>query len=377
MKEESAQNIQECDAVTSIDGGGFINRNHGRNNLSFKVPKIEEVDTNEKKSFTSSLYRMRDYQENRRDSSTVSDHASVIPWRSSECNFSQRNSSDLSRSRRGSNDEHICDSSTSPVRHTNDRSHLTVNSEPKSSRRSSTEKLEYPRHMSHLTPAEYLANFSRRGHTTENCEPPSTAASLRSTVLEYPSRNSGTFSSPRHSAVRGKKRILSISPISSDLLDLNGIIRTSPNSLVAYVINNEIQHGFASRGSGRNSSAASHGSRGSYGHLSASVSPALQGYSRPKNFFATPATPQEHPITMKMEEPPTLQESCSQVTSSTCIIPTMQNKFQVESNQDVCLNSPASNTTDSTEVSLSYSLRYRVRVRVRVRVRLIVLSLTF
>lgn len=61
------------------------------------------------------------------------------------------------------------------------------------------------------------------------------------------------FSSPRVTPRLSRKRALSVSPLSDASLDLQRMIRTSPNSLVAYINNS------------RSSSAAS----GSYGHLSA------------------------------------------------------------------------------------------------------------
>ncbi|XP_018413592.1 PREDICTED: zinc finger protein GLI2 [Nanorana parkeri] len=68
------------------------------------------------------------------------------------------------------------------------------------------------------------------------------------------------FSSPRLTPRLSRKRALSISPLSDASIDLQTMIRTSPNSLVAYINNS------------RSSSAAS----GSYGHLSAgAISPAF------------------------------------------------------------------------------------------------------
>uniref|UniRef100_A0A8C5WE54 C2H2-type domain-containing protein n=1 Tax=Leptobrachium leishanense TaxID=445787 RepID=A0A8C5WE54_9ANUR len=68
------------------------------------------------------------------------------------------------------------------------------------------------------------------------------------------------FSSPRLTPRLCRKRALSISPLSDASIDLQTMIRTSPNSLVAYINNS------------RSSSAAS----GSYGHLSAgAISPAF------------------------------------------------------------------------------------------------------
>ncbi|XP_062975298.1 zinc finger protein GLI1 [Elgaria multicarinata webbii] len=81
---------------------------------------------------------------------------------------------------------------------------------------------------------------------------------------EHPSHTEGTrFSTPRSTAKLTKKRALSISPLSDASIDLQTVIRTSPNSLVAYI----------------NSRCASAG--GSYGHLSiGTVSPSL-GFQSP------------------------------------------------------------------------------------------------
>uniref|UniRef100_A0A8C9FGJ6 C2H2-type domain-containing protein n=1 Tax=Pavo cristatus TaxID=9049 RepID=A0A8C9FGJ6_PAVCR len=71
------------------------------------------------------------------------------------------------------------------------------------------------------------------------------------------------FSTPRGAGKLGKKRALSISPLSDSSVDLQTVIRTSPNSLVAFI----------------NSRCAS--ASGSYGHLSIStISPSL-GYQNP------------------------------------------------------------------------------------------------
>ncbi|XP_072882994.1 zinc finger protein GLI2a isoform X2 [Hemitrygon akajei] len=82
------------------------------------------------------------------------------------------------------------------------------------------------------------------------------------------------FSSPRPAPRMSRKRALSISPLSDASIDLQTMIRTSPNSLVAYINNS------------RSSSAAS----GSYGHLSAgAISPAFS-FPHPIN----PVTIQMH-----------------------------------------------------------------------------------
>uniref|UniRef100_A0A8C6Y7N1 GLI family zinc finger 1 n=1 Tax=Naja naja TaxID=35670 RepID=A0A8C6Y7N1_NAJNA len=97
-----------------------------------------------------------------------------------------------------------------------------------------------------------------------------------------PARAFFRFSTPRSTAKLTKKRALSISPLSDASIDLQTVIRTSPNSLVAYI----------------NSRCASAG--GSYGHLSiGAVSPSLgfqkpQGMSFGHNPTTVPCGPHEH-----------------------------------------------------------------------------------
>lgn len=101
------------------------------------------------------------------------------------------------------------------------------------------------------TPAQYLASLSNK----DNSIPPSTATSLRSSNLDF-FMHPSNFPSPRQSARLARKRAMSSSPLSIDSIDINTLIRTSPNSLIAYI------------DAPRSSSA------GSYGHLSANgISP--------------------------------------------------------------------------------------------------------
>ncbi|XP_008497045.2 zinc finger protein GLI1 [Calypte anna] len=81
---------------------------------------------------------------------------------------------------------------------------------------------------------------------------------------EHPGSGDGSrYSTPRGAGKLGKKRALSISPLSDSSIDLQTVIRTSPNSLVAFI----------------NSRCTS--ATGSYGHLSIStISPSL-GYQSP------------------------------------------------------------------------------------------------
>lgn len=173
--------------------------------------------------------------------------------------------------------------------------------------------------ISQITPSEFLEKYANNSNQGER--PIGTPSSIRSTILDLPGsrnsgRNSGSFT--RFSG-RGKKRMLSVSPMSSDILDLNEVIRTSPNSLVAFVNSNEYRSGFISRGStGRNSSAASHGSHGSYGHLSPSPF-STQICSRQKNHFATSESPlllQQHFKHQRQRNAPQSSRD-STVTSST------------------------------------------------------------
>ncbi|XP_033637161.1 zinc finger protein GLIS1-like isoform X1 [Asterias rubens] len=96
--------------------------------------------------------------------------------------------------------------------------------------------------------------------------------SLSPFPVEY-SPSGSSFASPRHSArsSRSRKRALSLSPLSSD--DFNSMIRTSPTSLVAYII--------GSRGSSASISPSPGLLAGDYGHLSArnSSSPMSQSSS--------------------------------------------------------------------------------------------------
>ena len=80
------------------------------------------------------------------------------------------------------------------------------------------------------------------------------------------SPSGSSFASPRHSArsysAKSRKRALSLSPLSTEGIDLNSLIRTSPTSLVAFINN--------SRGGSSGSISPAVGLHsGDYGHLSA------------------------------------------------------------------------------------------------------------
>ncbi|KAM6394936.1 zinc finger protein GLI1 [Rhynochetos jubatus] len=100
------------------------------------------------------------------------------------------------------------------------------------------------------------------------CHQPNLVGSHRGYGLvpgtEHPSSGDGSrFSTPRGAGKLGKKRALSISPLSDSSIDLQTVIRTSPNSLVAFI----------------NSRCAS--ASGSYGHLSISTISPSPGYQSP------------------------------------------------------------------------------------------------
>ncbi|XP_029103646.1 zinc finger protein GLI1 isoform X2 [Scleropages formosus] len=114
------------------------------------------------------------------------------------------------------------------------------------------------------------------------------------------------FSTPRSMLKLSKKRALSISPLSDASVDLQTVIRTSPNSLVAFV----------------NSRCGPNGA-GSYGHLSVgTMSPSL-GYSgsvsyqsRPQGNMFSAGTPVGHPPGPCHPPPPRLMSHNPRVHAS-------------------------------------------------------------
>ncbi|XP_015252031.1 PREDICTED: zinc finger protein GLI2 [Cyprinodon variegatus] len=104
------------------------------------------------------------------------------------------------------------------------------------------------------------------------------------------------FSSPRLTPRLNRKRALSISPLSDASIDLQTMIRTSPNSLVAYINNS------------RSSSAAS----SSYGHLSVGgISPTFS-FPHPINPVAyQQLLAQQRPLNAFGHTPPLIQPSAS------------------------------------------------------------------
>ncbi|XP_051869081.1 zinc finger protein GLI2a isoform X3 [Pristis pectinata] len=137
------------------------------------------------------------------------------------------------------------------------------------------------------------------------------------------------FSSPRPAPRMSRKRALSISPLSDASIDLQTMIRTSPNSLVAYINNS------------RSSSAAS----GSYGHLSAgAISPAFS-FPHPIN----PVTIQMHQQILNQQR--TLNSAFGHTPPLIQPSPTFAPRQHMSSTSAVLPPTQANNT--SSEVSQS------------------------
>ncbi|XP_078119118.1 zinc finger protein GLI2a isoform X2 [Sander vitreus] len=134
------------------------------------------------------------------------------------------------------------------------------------------------------------------------------------------------FSSPRLTPRLSRKRALSISPLSDASIDLQTMIRTSPNSLVAYINNS------------RSSSAAS----SSYGHLSVGgISPSFS-FPHPINPVAyQQLLSQQRSLNAFGHTPPLIQPSVSSFSARQHPLPaspmsTSHNSSNSEANQDHC-----------------------------------------
>ncbi|XP_078662558.1 transcriptional activator GLI3-like isoform X2 [Branchiostoma floridae x Branchiostoma belcheri] len=154
-----------------------------------------------------------------------------------------------------------------------------------------------------MTAAEYYHMAAMSQQRMYSDMPPLSGGS-GSIAIDLPTDGS-RFSTPRTAARHGRKRALSISPLSGECLDLNSMIRTSPNSLVAFI-----------NGGSRSGSSAS---TGSYGHLSASAlrtegaesKPGTQSsgnlpFSAPMPMFPYPTSPamqQFHNRLMRQKSP--------------------------------------------------------------------------
>ena len=80
-----------------------------------------------------------------------------------------------------------------------------------------------------ITPSDYLA-YVHRPPGSDYGGRPSTATSARSTVIDLP-----PWTSQRPSAKTGRKRAMSNTPSSVESIDLNALIRGSPDSLSGYL----------------------------------------------------------------------------------------------------------------------------------------------
>lgn len=174
-----------------------------------------------------------------------------------------------------------------------------------------------------IIPSLYLASMhnAHRNVHSEYGGPPSTATSLRSTVLDV---NGTNISSPRASAHLNRKRARSNTPSSIESIDLNLLIRNSPDSLLGCLVT----------GSRLSSS-------GSFGHLSP------QGFCTSSAFNrANSCTRKQIPfITPPPIEPTatTLDQQRDAFPTSTTDIP----KKEVNDKDTNCIESPAS--TKKTE----------------------------
>ncbi|XP_061697127.1 zinc finger protein GLI2a isoform X5 [Syngnathoides biaculeatus] len=157
------------------------------------------------------------------------------------------------------------------------------------------------------------------------------------------------FSSPRVTPRLSRKRALSISPLSDASIDLQTMIRTSPNSLVAYINNS------------RSSSAAS----SSYGHLSVGgISPSFsfphsinpvayqQLLSQQRSLNAFGHTP-------PLIQPPPSSFSARQHSLATPPLSTTHNSTNSEANQN-----PSGDPAVSSTVNQLNSKRTKVKMEV-------------
>ncbi|XP_057707994.1 zinc finger protein GLI2a isoform X1 [Corythoichthys intestinalis] len=144
------------------------------------------------------------------------------------------------------------------------------------------------------------------------------------------------FSSPRMTPRMSRKRALSISPLSDASIDLQTMIRTSPNSLVAYINNS------------RSSSAAS----SSYGHLSVGgISPSFS-FPHPINPVAyQQLLSQQRGLNAFGHTPPLIQQppssfSARQHSLATPPMSSSHNSTNSESNQNASGDPAVSSTVN-------------------------------
>ncbi|XP_041119876.1 zinc finger protein GLI2-like isoform X2 [Polyodon spathula] len=206
------------------------------------------------------------------------------------------------------------------------------------------------------TPAEYYHQMavmaSHRSPYGELLMQSGAAAAMAAHLPDYINPvDVSRYSSPRLTPRLSRKRALSISPLSDASIDLQTMIRTSPNSLVAYINNS------------RSSSAAS----GSYGHLSAGgISPAFA--------FPHPINPMAYQQILNQQRglsstfghtPPLIQPSPSFVTRQhmtgiSCLPTPAHNNSNNNSTSD-------SNQNASGESAVSSSMNPMITKRSKVK----------
>ncbi|XP_019716594.1 zinc finger protein GLI1 isoform X2 [Hippocampus comes] len=125
--------------------------------------------------------------------------------------------------------------------------------------------------MGHRTMASTEAPCNSAPYCTQNNMMSSHHNFCHSASDQIGSGDGSRFSTPRSMLKLSKKRALSISPLSDPSVDLQTVIRTSPNSLVAFV----------------NARCTPNGAS-SYGHLSVSAMSPSQGYSSNMNCQSRP-----------------------------------------------------------------------------------------
>uniref|UniRef100_A0A8D0F4X4 GLI family zinc finger 2 n=1 Tax=Strix occidentalis caurina TaxID=311401 RepID=A0A8D0F4X4_STROC len=139
------------------------------------------------------------------------------------------------------------------------------------------------------------------------------------------------FSSPRVTPRLSRKRALSISPLSDASIDLQTMIRTSPNSLVAYINNS------------RSSSAAS----GSYGHLSQILTQqrglsSAFGHTPPLIQPSPTFPPRQHMAVISVNPPPAQisNEGSSPYTMHRCVLQEHLTDLKEDLDKDECKQEP-------------------------------------
>ena len=179
-----------------------------------------------------------------------------------------------------------------------------------------------------VLPSDYLRAMSSRGAGTECTGPPSTATSLKSTEIEFPA-NMSANSSPRPTRKLSRKRALSNSPCSIDAIDLNSIIRYSPDALLAYV-------------SGSRASSAS-----SFGHI---ITPIALSPDNPRTPTAMHPCPVRQNPFITPHAPPLQSPTTTTTTANQKDVPSSTTNMENDHEEDMsCTESVKASSTYETE----------------------------